>query len=247
MPCFEMKQTWPAGGGYTSKTIFMKNLSWLLVAALGLTSCMGTKKYASFVDQRVPTEQVTAPQHDALVVKAPAAGQTGNQFKQLERSFIPALVYWGWNSTISCELDPGMAAAAVSRGMYQAADKLNLQDRLAGRQLVIDIKQTPGQFMYVSKGNVIFLIFAHITSGEESITPRPTDLVLSYQLLENGAVVASGEEQLKNTQEPLRNLWKSSKKFTWLYLDQFELEAGRMGEQSLHNILLQLEGDLSRL
>ncbi|PVY42343.1 hypothetical protein [Pontibacter virosus] len=225
----------------------MKNFSWLLVAVLGLSGCMGTKKYASFVEQRVQTEQVAAPQHDALVVNAQAAAQPGHQYKQLERSFIPALVYWGWNSTISCELDPGMAAAAVRSGMYQAADKLNLQDRLGGRQLVVDIRQTPGQFMYENKGNVIFLIFAHITSAQESITPRPTDLVLHYQLLENGAVVASGEGLVKNTQEPLRNLWKSSKKFTWLYLDQFELEAGRMGEESLKDILLQLEGDLSRL
>ncbi|MCP2044415.1 hypothetical protein [Pontibacter sp. HSC-36F09] len=225
----------------------MKNFTWLLVAALGLTSCMGTKKYASFVEQRVQTEQVALPQLEALVVNAPATGQTGNQFKQLERSFIPALVYWGWNSTISCELDPGKAATSVRRGIYQAADKLNLQDRLAGRQLVVDIRQTPGQFMYVNKGSVIFLIFAHITSGEESITPRPTDLVLHYQLLENGTVIASGEEQLKNTQEPLRNLWKSSKKFTWLYLEQFDQEASRMGEESLKNILLKLEGDMSRL
>lgn len=225
----------------------MKNFSWLLVAALALTSCMGTKKYASFVEQRVQAEQTALPQLEALVVNAPATEHTGHQFKQLERSFIPALVYWGWNSTISCELDPAMAAASVRRGMYQAADKLNLQDRLAGKQLVVDIRQTPGQFMYVNKGNVIFLVFAHITSGEESITPRPTDLVLHYQLLENGAVVAIGEQQVKNTQEPLRNLWKSSKKFTWLYLDQFELEASRMGEESLKNILLQLDSDVSSL
>lgn len=225
----------------------MKNFSWLLVAVLGLSSCMGTKKYASFVEQHVQTEQQAQPQHEALVVNAPATAQPGHQYKQLERSFIPALVYWGWNSTISCELDPGVAATAVRRGMFQAADKLNLQDRLGGRQLVVDIRQTPGQFMYVNKGSVIFLIFAHITSGEESIAPRPTDLVLHYQLLENGAVVASGEGQVKNTQEPLRNLWKSSKKFTWLYLDQFEQEANQMGEESLKNILQQLEGDLIRL
>ncbi|SIT78417.1 hypothetical protein [Pontibacter indicus] len=225
----------------------MKNFTWLLVAALGLSSCVGTKKYASFVEQRVQTEQATPTLQEALVVKAPATEQAGHQYKQLERSFIPALVYWGWNSTISCELDPGLATAAVSRGMYQAADKLDLQNRLGGRQLVVDIRQTPGQFMYENKGSVIYLIFVNLTSGQESITPRPTDLVLHYQLLENGAVVASGEEMVKNTQEPLRNLWKSSKKFTWLYLDQFELEAGRMGEQSLHNIMLKLEGDLSKL
>lgn len=225
----------------------MKNFSWLLIAALGLTSCMGTKKYASFVEQHVQTEQAALPQHEALVVNAPAAAQPGNQFKQLERSFIPALVYWGWNSTISCELDPGTAAASVRRGMYQAANSLNLQERLGGRQLVVDIRQTPGQFMYENKGNIIFLIFAHITSVEETIAPRPTDLVLHYQLLENGAVVASGEGLVKNTQEPLRNLWKSSKKFTWLYLEQFDQEASRMGEESLRDILLQLEGDLSRL
>lgn len=229
---------------YTS-IILMKNYTWLLVAALGLTSCMGTKKYASFVEQRVQTEQAV-PQQEWLVVNTPAAGQ-GNQLKQLERSFIPALVYWGWNSTISCELDPGTAAAFVRRGIYQAADSLGLQNRLGGRQLVIDIRQAPGQFMYENKGNVIYLLFAHITTAEEAITPRPTNLVLHYQLMENGAVIASGEGLVKNEEERLRNVWKSTKKFTWLYLDLFEREANRMGTESVKDILRQIEGDYSRL
>jgi hypothetical protein len=225
----------------------MKKYSWLLVAALGLTSCMGTKRYASFVEQHVQTKQSALPQHEALVVNAPAPAQAGHQLKQLERSFIPALVYWGWNSTISCELDPTTSADFVKRGMYQAANDLNLQERLGGRQLVIDIRQAPGQFMYENKGSVVYLFVAHITTGSETIAPRPTNLELHYQLLENGAVVASGTGTVKNEQEKLRNVWKSSKKFTWLYLDQLEREAGRMGEESLKKILLELDGEYTSL
>ena len=221
----------------------MKRLIYLLAFGMLATSCVSSQKYGTYVEQKIKAEPLQeVAQKDWLIVNTPVTEQKGSNYTKVIYSFIPALVYWGWNSTIACELDPQTTAAYVKRGIYEAADKLDLQNRLAGRQLVIDIERLPGQFLYENKGNTIFLIFAHVTTGEEAISPRPTNLMVRYTLLEDGAVVASGEGLVKNEEQRLRNVWKSTKKFTWLYLDQFEKEANRMGSESVKDILQQLEG-----
>lgn len=221
----------------------MKRLVYLLALGTLATGCVSSQKYGTFVEQKIKAApQQELAQKDWLVVNTPVTDQKGSNFTKVNYSFIPALVYWGWNSTIACELDPQTAAAYVKRGIYQAADSLDLQSRLGGKQLVIDIERLPGQFLYENKGNTIFLVFAHVTTGVEAISPRPTNLMVSYRLLEEGAVVASGEGLVRNEEQPLRNVWKSTKKFTWLYLDLFEKEANRMGTESVKDIIRQLEG-----
>jgi hypothetical protein len=220
----------------------MKKLIPILALGACLTGCVSTQKYGAFVDQKTKTEQPQTVQQDWLIVNTPVSEKQGNNFTQIKSSFIPAIVYWGWNSTISCEIDPNTATEYVRRGIYQAAEHMDLQSRLNGRQLVIDIKQLPGQFVYENKGSTVFLVVAHATTYVEAISPMPTNLVVDYKLLENGAVIASGEHFVRNQEEPLRNVWKSTKKFTWLYLDQFEREANRMGTESIIDIVKQLEG-----
>ncbi|MBF8963885.1 hypothetical protein I0P70_11550 [Pontibacter sp. FD36] len=219
----------------------MKQLYTLLLAGLSLTSCVSTSKYAQFVEQKPKTERPEqVQQSDWLIVQAPPAAQKSNYLK-LENSFIPAIVYWGWNSTISCELDPGSTAVHVQRGMHQAAQKLNLQHVLGDRQLVVELQQLPGQFLYENKGSTVFLLFMHMTSAQEVITPRPTNLIVRYYLKEHGEVIASGESIVPNEEQPIRNLWKSTKKFTWMHLDLLESESERMGMAALTSIAKELE------
>ncbi|MBD1396353.1 hypothetical protein H9Q13_04190 [Pontibacter sp. JH31] len=219
----------------------MKRLFYLLCLGVSLTSCVGTKKYATYVDGKLKTVAQTTEQQDWLLVQAPASAPQSSNFIQLESSFIPAIVYWGWNSTIACEVNPHATAEFVKRGIYQAAQNLDVKQRLGGRQLVIELEKVPGQFRYENKGSTIFLVFAHVTTGEELITPRPTDLLVRYKLIENGEVIASGQSVNSNQEQPLRNMWKSTKKFTWMHLELLEREAVRMGAESLIDIVKQLE------
>ncbi|MDX5418890.1 MAG: hypothetical protein LPK09_06720 [Hymenobacteraceae bacterium] len=219
----------------------MKRFIYLLALGVCLTGCVGTKKYATYVDEKLKTVAQETDQHDWLIVQAPASAPKASNYIQLESSFIPAIVYWGWNSTISCEIDPYATTEFVKRGIYQAAQNLEVQQKLAGRQLVIELEKVPGQFMYENKGSTIFLVFAHVTTGEETITPRPTELLVRYKLIENGEVIATGKNMKSNQEQPLRNMWKSTKKFTWMHLELLEREAVRMGAESLIDIMKQLE------
>jgi hypothetical protein len=103
--------------------------------------------YQTYVDKKIKTENLEQKQNDWLVVNLPVAEQKGSTFKQVKSSFIPAVLYWGWNSTIVCEIDPYIAANYVRSGILQAADSLGLAGKLKERQLVINLKQVPGKFL----------------------------------------------------------------------------------------------------
>jgi len=219
----------------------MKRLIYLLAAGVCLTACVSTNKYAGFIDEKVKVLPKTTEQKDWLLVHTADSLQKGSNYTQLKYSFIPAILYWGWNSTIEGELDPSLTAEFVKRGIYQAAENLEVQRKLGGRQLVVELEQVPGQFLYENKGSTIILVFAHITTGVEAITPKPTNLVVRYKLLENGEVMSTGTTVNTNQEQPIRNVWKSSKKFTWMHLELLEREAVRMGAESLIDIVKQLE------
>jgi hypothetical protein len=106
---------------------------------------------------------------------------------------------------------------------------------------VIDLKQTPGKFLYENKGNVIFLVVAYSTSGLEAISPYPVALEVEYQLKEKGEVLAKGNGIVQNEAQPVNNIWKSPKKFTWMYLDEYKKEANRMGIVLVKDIIKQIE------
>lgn len=219
----------------------MNRLIYIGVITVCLSSCMSTKKYSAFVDEKVKTENLEHEPKDWLVVNLPAAEEKGNTFKQVKYSFVPAVLYWGWNSTIECEIDPYTAGKYIKYGIFQSADSLDLRSKLKGRQLVIDLKQVPGNFLYENKGNAIILVVAYTTSAVEAISPYPVNLNVEYQLKENGEIVAKGSGVVQNEAQPVRNIWKSSKKFTWMYLDEYKKESNRMGTELVKDIIKQIE------
>ncbi|RIJ37072.1 hypothetical protein [Pontibacter oryzae] len=202
---------------------------------------LSTKKYSAFVDEKIKTENLEHEPKDWLAVYLPVAEVKGNDYKQIKNSYVPAVLYWGWNSTIECETDPYTTGNFIKAGIFQAADNLDLRSKLKDKQLVIDLKQVPGKFLYENKGNAIFLVFAYTTSAVAAVSPYPITLYAEYQLKENGEVVAHGSGVIQKKAQPVRNMWKSSKKFTWMYLDEYKKESNRMGTELVKNIIKQIK------
>lgn len=219
----------------------MNRLIYIGAITICLTSCISTKKYSTFVDEKIKAENLEHEPKDWLVVNLPVTEEKDNTFKQVKSSFVPAVLYWGWNSTIECEIDTYTAGNYIKSGIFQAADSLDLVSKLKERQLVIDLKQVPGKFLYENKGNAIILVVAYTMSAVEAITPYPINLEVEYQLKGNGEVIARGNHFVQNEAQPVRNIWKSSKKFTWMYLDEYKKEANRMGIELVNDIIKQIE------
>jgi hypothetical protein len=205
------------------------------------SSCVSTQKFAGYVDQRLPVVQKERAQEDWLIVNMPDTEGTGNSYRQVKSYFIPAILYWEWNKTIEFELDKRVVADYIRSGIYNAADSLKLKDKLDGKQLIINFKQMPGKFLYENKGNTIILVFVQITSATEAISPFPVNLEVAYELKGNNEILKSGKGYAQNKQVADRNAWSSTENFTWMYLNDFKIEANRMGAETVRDIIRQIE------
>jgi hypothetical protein len=220
----------------------MKKFFFFAIIGLLCTNCKSTQKYATFVDQKVKPYRTPPEPKDWLQVNAAPARSASNDCKQLKFNFIPAIFYWGWNSTIECELNPDVKANYLRKSIYAAADSLHAKEWLAGKTLEINLKQVPGKFLYTYKGYTIFLVFSYVSGGEESVKPYPINLEFDYLVKENNQVISEGAGVIRNEEQPMLNIWKSTKKFTWLYLDGYQKETERMGWEIVQEIKGQLEG-----
>ncbi len=220
----------------------MKEILTIGILSLILSSCMTTKKYSTFVDTKIKNETPKSLiAEDWLIVNTEIMEPNKNIYNQKKNSFVPAILFWGWNSTIECELDIETRIEFLKQGIYKAADSLNLKQELAGKKLEISIKEAPGKFLYENKGNAIILVIAYSVSAVEAISPYPINLEYEYNINQDGRMVAKGAGYVQNGEQPLRNIWKSTKKFTWLYLDEFKKETDRMGREMIKGIVEKLK------
>ena len=83
----------------------MKEILTIGILSFLLSNCMTTKKYSTFVDTETKgISAKTETSEDWLIIKTDKIEPKENIYGQKKNSFIPAILYWGWNSTIECEL-----------------------------------------------------------------------------------------------------------------------------------------------
>ncbi|MBC3541957.1 hypothetical protein ACFSC6_09065 [Rufibacter sediminis] len=221
----------------------MKNLYYAILLIALFSSCVSSKKYSTFVNEKLKADFISkdsVQNKDWLIINTDKITQAENQYNQLKSSFIPAVLYWGWNSTIECTIDPSITASLIKNSIYHAADSLNLLEKAKGKQIVINLKQVPGKFLYENKGTAIIFLIAYSVSGQESISPASLGLMADFETKTGNTINMTGEVSIPNTEQPLNNIWKSSKKFTWAYLDEYKKQSERMGTE----LVLQLMQNL---
>lgn len=212
-----------------------------LAFALGgllLTSCVGSQKYSGFVHEKLSTYSPSEiNEKDQLKIYSNRLGDSSTQIVQVKNSFIPAILYWGWNSTIQCDIDDGYTTQLLSASIYKAADSLQLFEKLGDHKLEIHLDRVPGKFYYENKGHTLILLIAYTISTVESITPEPIDLVATYRIVDDQGLKSKGKIVIPNVEEPVGNVWKSTKKFTWSYLDRHFVELENMGWYLVEDIV----------
>jgi len=73
----------------------------------------------------------------------------------------------------------------------------------------------PTSFMYTNQGNAIIFIIAYTVSELEAIYPQRENLVVNYKLIKDEQTIKSGKLAAINNDQPIKNIWKSTKQFTW--------------------------------
>src|SRR5690606_8191402 len=101
---------------------------------------------------------------------------------KLKSKFIPAILYWGWENTIRCELDPIMVGHSFKESFSYYADTLNLREKTQGKKLEIKLEKIPNNFIYTNQGNTAIFIIAYTVNTIEAIIPQEQNLIVSYKL-----------------------------------------------------------------
>ncbi|MER2997122.1 hypothetical protein [Pontibacter populi] len=215
----------------------MKQIFYAIIISTLLSGCAGLGKISKTVNQSTETIAATPQQHDWLTINLPDSAATHNTFTKGQNYFVPALVYWGWNSTLNCEIAPYTSALLVRNAIYKAADELQLKQHLGDKKVVINLQQAPGKFVYENKGDVVYLLFVTVSDIKESITPVPVDLQATYELHSPVDQTFKATTTIPNQEQKITNSWSSKKGFTRAHLNSLNLEAQRMGTELVKQII----------
>lgn len=219
----------------------MKQLLYVGLFSMFLTNCMTSKKYSKIVNNKIESlELLTNESKDWLIINSVIEEPRNNIFIQRKNSFVPAILFWGWNSTIECEFNAQTKTKFLISSINKAADSLHLKDYLKGNSLEIRLKQMPGKFLYENKGKVIIFIIGYTLTAVETISPYAINLECEFEEIKKEDIKISGKTYIQNREIKSSNLWKSSKKFTWQYIDNYKIETERMGTELVSNIIREL-------
>ena len=206
-----------------------------------LTSCIGTKKFTGFVEPKFQDKQLISTNENIIFdltgLENTNATITSTKVKS---QFIPAILYWQWNNTIKCEVNPTIVGQSFQENFLRYSDTLKVKEKLQGRKLELKIEKIPNSFVYTHKGNSVILIIAYTVSDLEAIFPQEQDLVVSYKITENGSTIKEGKLTSSNKDQPIKNVWKSTKKFTWLYVDQFKQNTKIMTKEIVEKLITEI-------
>ncbi len=202
------------------KHIFNINICIFIMLFSG---CISTKKYINYINQKCNQKNELINVNDYVEFKDTINKTTDSIVKaeKIKSYFIPAIFYWEWNNTIKCELSGKQTFNTFYYYFQCYADSLNLKDKLNGEKINISFESIPNTFIYTNKGYIVIIIIAYFMGQLEAIFPENSKLIFTYRILNGTKETKSGKIEINNINTPVKNIWKSTKKFTWMYIDQY--------------------------
>ena len=200
----------------------MRNLILSTSISVLLTGCLTTHGLDKMVEHKISKQLITTNLLDTshFVLKtdhlqsfeAPSSSQIQSSF------FIPAIVYWGWENTLKCKVNNHYFINLFTDILNRKMKEAEWKDKLNDKKLEITIDSLPNQFIYSSKGMMIFLFTAYSYSFSKVIQPENQEFRISYRLLQNSKALKQGSFWTKYTRpEYPRN--QSENQFVEHFLD----------------------------
>lgn len=221
----------------------MKYIFYLL-GFVFITSCVSVNRYSKIVKTGI--QEIYKPEEDIQSSKIVVDLKKLESFpdtiasSRVKFQIIPALVYWQWNNTIKCELDPLILGKIYENNFYHQSKTLGLLNKLGEKQLEITIEKVPNSFVYIDKGYSIILLVAYSINALEAIYPESQNLEISYKLIENDKIIKQGQLYTKEENLPLKNNWTTTTELTWLYLDQYKENTVYLTKDIIYQLLVEI-------
>ena len=216
-----------------------RNLIILLVFVL-LTSCISIKRFDKIVTTKLVNQNSNESKPSDIVHFTNRNLKTVNSFVKSEKiksQFIPAILFWQWNNTIQCRIDNSIPKNILINSVLNNPHLSELEYILSGKTIEIEIDSIPTQFVYTNQGNTVILILFYTVSTLEAIIPSDQNLHVTYRIIDKDKVLKIGNIEIKNKNNPVKNTWSSTQKFTNTYLDQYEKNTEMLADELIKKII----------
>jgi hypothetical protein len=200
----------------------MKNFIYFIIIFAAFSNCISTKKYKNYLESKEKeirqTSEIQLPEFFEVNSDSLKINILSNVI-ELQSEFIPAIVYWEWNKTFQCKIDPKITVDILKQSLLDFAELHDLQDKMKGKKLQISIEKVPNNFYYMHRGNFFILLISMQMSSREAILPGEQSYKISYNLIENDQIKKTGTLAVINKDEGMRNKKESTRKFTYTFIE----------------------------
>lgn len=222
-------------------TFFFQFLLLIFISIFIGTGCISTKRYEAFTKEKVkdiPAQyEINLPDYLTIKTDSMVFQDSIVHITKGKSYFIPAIFYWESQHNIRCDLHPTIPLSIFKNQIVKLADESGLVDKLGTKKLELTITQIPSSFIYNHNEKVLIFIIAYSTSGGEIIYPILSPIKVNYRIIDNHEVIKEGTIQRPNGQKTITNIWKSTKKFTWAFIDDYQLSCAENTKQIFQGIL----------
>lgn len=181
--------------------------------------------YARIVDEQVQAAPLSTTLEEEWLTVTFADEGVGTTVQRVRSSFIPAILYWSWNSTFDVTIDPVYRRAIVRAALQRAADSLDLSAALAGRNLAINVDLSPDKFTYTNRGDVMIFLIAYTTRMMEAVVPQEGNLAVTYRVSEAGQPLNhTGRTEAVSRQQGISGMPRRARQMTAQFLSDYQTE-----------------------
>lgn len=218
----------------------------LLLAVLSVTifaSCLTSKKVDKQIAKQYSdvSEIKKKKQSDNIAITssvAPMSGQISTTETKTS-NMLPFILYWKWNYTNTCTLNPQIPINNFISTVSHYANK-GLESKLAGEKLELSVDKIPNQFQILDKAHLIFLVYAY---GWDDVSIKASDMemIVSYRVLKDHVETKKGIISIPNFDDKKSlGMFKNWKTATTEYLTQFDENISTMSKQVVDRLVKEL-------
>ena len=219
------------------------NLNLLIACSIIFTSCLTAKKVdrqvAKKYDELSPSTKKQTKENILITSKLITSDNKISTSETKTSNVLPLIVYNRWNYTNTCTLNPQIPINNFTSTVLSASSK-GLRDKIIGQTLELSVEKIPNVFAIDDKAHVIFFGYA-VGWDDVSIMSDKVDLVVNYKLLKDGAETKKGLITVPYIYDKEKlGMFKSWKKATDEFLDQYDMNTTEMSESFLKKLVSEI-------
>ncbi len=163
-----------------------------------LSSCISTRTVQKYMRSSLPAssdsivkQDYTLQNYTLLFTDTLHKTDSVVDVKKKISYFIPAVIFWGWNHTLECNVNKKIFVKEFVDVFNEKSKEFTLTKYLGERKLTIEIEKVPSSFIYTNSGAVIFAFVAYSYVFNDYIDPVNQTFRVRYKIVQGDIEMAN--------------------------------------------------------